>query len=58
VYGETGYVCGKTEGVIAQEGFFIIIIIIFPLLFSWERITTRASPNGIPRGIYSTYVQA
>ena len=29
----------------------------FLLFISWERITTHASPNGIPRDIYSTYVQ-
>ena len=30
----------------------------YVFFISWERITTRTSPNGIPRDIYSTYVQA
>ena len=38
----------KTAKEIIKIGTFFFI--------SWESITTGASPNGIPRDIYSTYV--
>ena len=38
-----------TRSYTIEERFFFLI--------SWERISTRASPNGIPRDIYSSYVQ-